>query len=217
MKYIILLLSLGVFVFDGEAQNKWSFGPSLTLGASTIMAPGTGSMHGIGSAKFSVKPAFGLGFTANRLINARWTLQSSLAYQQRGASFDGYEKPSPGYRLNYLDLMIGGQYNFEQNTEKKRNYFGQFALVTNALVNGNRVFSSGSDKITNSFSMLDVGLELAIGLKKARNNDQWQVMFFAQPGFVPVFAGVVKANGFSGNNFLTGIRSVYLFGKSKID
>lgn len=214
---IILLASI-----MAHAQKEFYFGPFYTAGVSTILRSGNGMgsmngsmMQGDGmNSDLTFTSALGTGIHLEYYPVWKWGIFLKCGWQQRGATFKNYmDNYNPGYRFDQCDFNFGGQFR-TKGLIKNHQLLVQLGVTQHYLASASRVYDTGSDNITDEIRGYDIGAYLGLGGNiPVMQKDLFQIMVFANQGFVQTFMGNFKTNGMMGKNLLLGIQMSYLIGK----
>ncbi len=222
-KIVLLLFVICILILNPEysglkAQSLSTFniGPVYSVGASNFLR--TNSMNGMNmgiesESKMSMKINFGAGLKAEYFFSDKWGMFLQTGFQQRGSILSEYSDIyKPDYQLNYWDVLAGGVFR-SRGLMKNHHLKINLGISEHTLLSANRVYDTGSDKITDDFNSIDIGLYLGISENiPIRGKDIFQVQLFANLGLLQVFTGNLAMNQMSGRNFITGIQIGYLIG-----
>ncbi len=215
MKKIISIILASVSI-TSFAQNKLFVGPVYQYGFSSFWGKSDMDMNVSQSMpEFSFKSSFGTGAKIEYLITDKWSWNSFLLWQQRGAKFDETTCDCPPhYRLNYADLWLGTKYNI--NPGKKISFNVNAGITSSMLIQAYRVNSYEAVIISDDIKPYDFGIFSAVGFDiKLWDKDILQISVFYSGGFRNVFTGILEMNSVYGKNMHGGIQLSYLIGISK--
>lgn len=214
---VILLASI-----IANAQKEFYFGPTYTVGASTILQSGddmgnmNGSMmQGNGSnSELTFMTAYGTGLRLEYFPVWKWGVFFQCGWQQRGAKFKNYiDNYNPRYRFDQCDFNLGAQFR-AKGLIKNHQLLIQLGVTQHYLASASRVYDTGSDNITDETRSYDVGTYLGLGGNiPVMQKDLFQIIVFANQGFVQTLMGSFEMNGITGKNLLLGVQLSYLIGK----
>lgn len=205
-----------------NAQKEFYFGPTYTIGASTILQSGNvmGGMNGtmmqgnVINSGLTFMAAHGTGFRLEYYPVWRWGTFFQCGWQQRGAQLKNYmDNYNPRYKFNQCDFNLGGQFR-TKGLIKNHQLLVQLGITQHYLSSASRVYDTGSDNITDETRSYDVGIYLGLGGNiPVMQKDLFQIMAFANQGFTQTLMGNFEINGMMGKNLLLGIQLNYLIGK----
>ncbi len=217
---ISVILSASIIV---NAQKEFYFGPSYTLGASTILKSNgsMGNMNGSmmeGSemnSDLTFTPAYGTGIRLEYFPTWRWGFFFQCGYQQRGAKFKNYmDNYDPRYKFNQCDFNLGGQFR-TKGLIKNHQLLVQLGLTQHYLSSASRIYDTGRDNITDDTRNYDIGIYFGLGVNiSIMQKDLIQIIVFTHQGFTEIFMGNMAANSMNGRNLLLGVQFSYLIGKN---
>lgn len=217
----IILSAISTLLITGAAiaQQKFRFGASYNLSASTILSSAmSGMSSGMSNtsmnSKLGLKLNPGASLRAEYFFNDKWGMYLQSGYQERGAIFKEYmDDYKPRYRLNYWDVNLGAQFK-TKGIMKRPQFLVNLGITQHTLLSASRVYDTGSDNITEEFKTNNIGVFLGIGGNIPMfEKDVFQILLFGNYGITQLYSGNFAKNGMSGKNLLYGIQLSYLLGK----
>lgn len=220
--YCLLPIACCLLPTISSAQSKFMLGASYTFGASGIYGnemamSGMAMPSNAPMTEYALKLNAGVGLRAEYFFSEKLGITLQSGYMQRGSLFDKETTDySPRYKLNYIDVLFGLQYQTNILMKMKNHTdFITLGASQHTLLNAYRANSYNAVNITSEIKMFDWGAFIGVGHNiPFFEKDILQIQLFTNAGLTNIFTGTFEMNGISGKNILYGLQLSYLLGRN---